>query len=239
MSAPFFYIECPVVQSGSIHLDQEASHHAVNVLRMKKGAPLIVTDGKGNLFEAKLEDDHKKKAVAEITTQSFIPKPTPETSIAISLLKNASRFEWFLEKATELGIQIIQPLICDRTERVHFRMDRMNGVLVSAMLQSQQAWLPQLKEPVSLNSMQWEEMSDCKIYVAHCENEEKNSLSHLCKSHHAQNKWVLIGPEGDFTSEEIRFSMAKGAIPVSLGENRLRTETAGVTAAVLMKLGGL
>jgi 16S rRNA (uracil1498-N3)-methyltransferase len=181
-----------------------------------------------------LENDHKKKAQARIISSSFTQPQVPQTAIAISLLKNASRLEWFLEKATELGIGRIQPLLCERTERTHFRMDRMKGVLVSALLQSRQVWLPVLEEPTILEEMDTELLVNYRTYVAHCEQGEKKMLNQTCREDAESNKMVFIGPEGDFTKEEIQWLEGRGAAPVSLGSTRLRTETAGVAAAVML-----
>src|SRR6202008_2255087 len=129
-------------------LNEETSKHVVQVLRMQNGEQLNLTDGKGNLFTAAIIDNNKRGCVVKVLTNNQQPSTTNKISIAISLLKNTNRFEWFLEKATELGVNEIIPLLCDRTERTNFRHDRMNGILISAMLQSQQCWLPVLHEPI-------------------------------------------------------------------------------------------
>lgn len=234
MTGPFFYLENLIPENGVIQFDEVSSHHAVIVLRMKKGAPLVITDGKGNAFEAILENDHKKKAQARIQNSTFTPPQIPKTAIAISLLKNTNRLEWFLEKAMELGIGRIQPLICERTERTHFRYDRMKGVLVSALLQSRQVWLPLLEEPLPAEQLSESALNEYHLFVAHCEEGEKKPLNLACREAPKQNKMVFIGPEGDFTREEIILLEKLGATPVSLGSTRLRTETAGVAAAVML-----
>ena len=160
------------------------------------------------------------------------PKPAPNT-IAISLVKNAHRFEWFLEKATEIGISRIIPLLCTRTEKQHFRYDRMKGILVSAMLQSQQAWLPLLDEPVRFNEFLRRDISGQK-FIAHCEEDARNPLALQLQK--GQGKLVCIGPEGDFTIDEIYTATSNGFLPVSLGNTRLRTETAGIVAATLLTI---
>src|SRR3982751_4638512 len=148
MNLPLFYISDIIAAQKEIELDEDTSKHVVNVLRKKKGDQLHLTDGKGFLLLTAITDDHKKRCRVTVLNEQCIPQTGRKISIAISLLKNASRFEWFLEKATELGITEIIPLICDRTEKQHFRYDRMQNILVSAMLQSQQAWLPVLHQPV-------------------------------------------------------------------------------------------
>ena len=152
MALPFFYIEAIDTAQQLVTLNEETSKHVVQVLRMQVGEQLNLTDGKGNLLTAQISDAHKKQCVVKIQTTSFTPQAPRKTTIAVSLVKNASRFEWFLEKATEIGITEIIPLLCDRTERQHFRYDRMKGILVSAMLQSQQTWMPVLHEPMKFEN---------------------------------------------------------------------------------------
>jgi 16S rRNA (uracil1498-N3)-methyltransferase len=162
-------------------------------------------------------------------------QPAGKVSIAISLVKSPARFEWFLEKATELGVSEIVPIICERTERQHFRYERMKAILVSAMLQSQQVWLPVLKEPIKFETLVREEsMPNERVkLIAHCEDSTKQQLSSL-KIGKTSDSIILIGPEGDFTSKEIEHALEHNYLPVALGETRLRTETAGVAAAVLL-----
>jgi 16S rRNA (uracil1498-N3)-methyltransferase len=205
------------------------------VLRMKIGEQLQITDGKGNLFITEIVDDHKKKATVEILSSTFVKPPEKKITIAISLVKNTSRFEWFLEKATEIGVNEIIPLLCTRTEKQHFRFDRMNGILVSAMLQSQQAWLPVLHEPTRFDDLVMRRFDDSKKYIAHCLPEgNKETLNHQINK--SSNQLILIGPEGDFTSDEIEQALQSDFTPVTLGETRLRTETAGIVAATLLRL---
>ncbi len=202
---------------------------------MKQGEQLHLTDGKGMLLTVEIINDHKKRCEVIIKTASHQPQVNSKVTIAISLLKNASRFEWFLEKATEIGVTEIVPLLCDRTERQHFRKDRMEGVLISAMLQSRQCWLPQLQDPVKYNEYLKivPDGSDHKKFIAHCDEiTPRNNLS-INKSF--KHSTILIGPEGDFSKDEIQLALDHTFIPVSLGDTRLRTETAGIVAAVLLK----
>lgn len=197
---------------------------------MKPGAKFLLTDGKGNLFETELIDDHKKAATVNIVNESSIERGNKKISIAVSLIKNNSRLEWFLEKATELGVNEIIPLICARTEKQHFRLQRMNSILISAMLQSQQCWLPALHEPMSLNEAFMHAQYD-KKFIAHCEPQTKYELSSQGSTDSAI---ILIGPEGDFTPAEIAEALSNGFTAVSLGNTRLRTETAALVSAVLL-----
>ena len=240
MALPFFYIETIDPGLSAIILNEETSKHIVQVLRMQNGEQLQLTDGKGSLFTAKITDNNKKQCVVQIAETSSIQHPVSRITIAISLIKNTNRFEWFLEKATEIGVTEIIPLICERTEKQHFRYDRMKTILASAMLQSRQSWLPLLHEPVALNKL-WQSFSTLpkletyqQKFIAHCIDDEKRNLSDMVNEGLA-SKIILIGPEGDFTKEEIDLAVQYHFIPVALGQTRLRTETAGIVAATLLK----
>ena len=234
MTFPFFYIEEYNPNQPLISLTEEESKHIITVLRMKMGEQMHLTDGKGNLLTAEIADDHKKKCIVKVLSTVSYPLSIKKVTIAISLLKNANRFEWFLEKATEIGVKEIVPLLCTRTERQKFRHDRMKNILVSAMLQSQQCWLPVLHEPVPFDAfvLQTGTSNGVKL-IAHCEESEKNELNNL-QIFKSSNFAMAIGPEGDFTKDEIALALENKFIPVTLGETRLRTETAGVVAATLL-----
>ena len=236
MTLPFFYIADFNSSRKEIVLDEDTSRHVVQVLRMKEGEKLKLTDGKGNLITAEITDAHKKHCTVNIIDSQFTSHVTRKITIAISLVKNTNRFEWFLEKATEIGISEIIPLICERTEKQKFRFDRMKGICISAMLQSQQCWLPVLDEPVKYTEhiKSIKDNAGLTKFIAHCEEQDqKNSLSTFQLLNHST---ILIGPEGDFTKNEIELALQNDFIPVSLGETRLRTETAGIVAATLLKL---
>jgi 16S rRNA (uracil1498-N3)-methyltransferase len=231
MSLPFFYLSEYISGQQSIVLDEDTSRHIIQVLRMKAGEQLNLTDGKGNLLTAVITDEHKKNCTVQIEQTDFKKQQARKITIAISLLKNSSRFEWFLEKATEIGIASIIPLICERTEKEKFRADRLQGIVVSAMLQSQQVWLPVLHNPVdyaTLFSME-EVQSASGKFIAHCE--DVNNKQFLSPS---SNPVILIGPEGDFTAKEIEQALQHDFKAVTLGDTRLRTETAGMVAATLL-----
>jgi 16S rRNA (uracil1498-N3)-methyltransferase len=235
MSLPVFYISKYNESQKEIVLDEDTSRHIVQVLRMKVGEKLNLTDGKGILLTCEITDDHKNRCEVRITHSQFTTHPSPKITIAISLLKNTNRFEWFLEKATEIGVNEIIPLICERTEKEKFRFERMNQICISAMLQSQQVWLPVLQEPVKFVNMEMWKCGEGINYIAHCMEGNKNLLSHshISTSSHSL---ICIGPEGDFTKNEIEIALQKNFIPVSLGQTRLRTETAGMVAASLLCL---
>ena len=233
MTLPFFYIAGYDSSQKEIVLDEDTSRHVIQVLRMKEGEKLNLTDGRGNLITAEITDAHKKHCLVSIQHSTFNIQHTRTIVIAISLLKNTSRFEWFLEKATEIGVNEIIPLICERTEKQKYRYDRMKGICISAMLQSQQTWLPALHEPVQFDDLVIRQFGDYQKLVAHCIVGEKQKIDHRLISK-SSNQLILIGPEGDFTKQEIELALQNNFLPVSLGTTRLRTETAGIVAATLL-----
>jgi 16S rRNA (uracil1498-N3)-methyltransferase len=229
MSLSIFFQE-DIFDSSSFTLTEETSKHVIQVLRMKEGEHLQLTDGKGKIVTAEIIAEHKKATEVKVISASDIAARTSQITIAISLVKNNSRFEWFLEKATEIGVSTIIPLICDRTEKQSFRYDRMKNILTSAMLQSQQAWLPALHEPIKFKEVIKNSTHEKKL-IAYCDAGEKTTISNHSIS---QSSIILIGPEGDFTNEEIELAKHTDFIPVSLGDTRLRTETAAIVACVLL-----
>ena len=231
MSAlPYFYE--PSIQKNNTHfeLSEVTSKHCIQVLRMRAGESLHLTDGIGNLYTASIVEADKKKSVVRIESVEHTPAPTKKVCIAIGLLKNTGRFEWFLEKATEMGVTKIVPLICERSERSNLKGERMMGVLVAALIQSKQTWLPVLSEPITVAQFIDKHPSSQKL-IAHCEKSNKTALTNIPNS---SNTSILIGPEGDFTESEIALAIDAKYTPVSLGETRLRTETAGMVAAALL-----
>lgn len=233
MALPFFYIDNFDSSKKEISLDEDTSKHIVQVLRMKEGENIHLTDGNGNLITGKITNDHKKHCIIKVIDSRFTPHDSRKIIIAISLIKNSNRFEWFLEKATEIGITEIIPLLCQRTEREKFRFERMQGIIISAMLQSQQSWLPVLHEPVAFNKVIGQSQHQQK-FIAHCIEEQKRNLGDLINET-LSSQIILIGPEGDFTKEEVDMAVENHFIPVALGNTRLRTETAGIVAATLLK----
>lgn len=229
MALPIFFIDA-YDNSDVVQLNEDTSRHVAQVLRMKTGDLLQLTDGKGSLLTAGIADAHKKKCTVTITQKTFTEKSDRNVCIGISPLKNAARFEWFLEKATELGVSEIIAIKCDRTEKQHFRMDRMRNILIAAMLQSQQTWLPVLSEPAAFSEVVTDTRYPLRL-IAHCEEHKKEALKDFMGRQQVQ---ILIGPEGDFSPEEIKLALSRDYQPVSLGATRLRTETAGVVAAALL-----
>ena len=229
MSAPFFYQQ-EVPSIGFSILSEETSKHCIQVLRMKVGETLQLTDGKGSLISAIITKEDKRHCEIKVLERTFEEKKGRKISIGISLLKNVNRLEWFLEKVTELGVSEVIPLLCQRTEKQQFRFDRMQNILISAMLQSKQVWLPILHEPTPFEKTIINSTINQKL-IAHCEEAVKANLKDLQLQENIQ---ILIGPEGDFSPKEIEIALQKNYASVSLGNTRLRTETAGVIAAALL-----
>ncbi len=239
MALPFFYKEDLEAVTTDVLLDEVTSKHIVQVLRMQNGEQLQLTNGKGGLFTTAITDNNRKKCAVKVIAAGTGHRATTNITIAISLIKNSTRFEWFLEKATEIGVTEIIPLVCERTEKTAFKFERMKSILVSAMLQSQQCWLPVLHEPVQYVKLWQSSKTLPKLdeyrqkFIAHCVDDAKRSLADLNNESMA-SKIILIGPEGDFSPEEIDLAMQNHFSAVSLGETRLRTETAGMVAATLL-----
>lgn len=233
MQLPFFYAPDLGLLDNVQSLAEDTARHIAQVLRMKEGDLLHLTDGRGRVATAGIVSIGKKTCTVQLQAIESFPTSDQHSTIAVSLLKNAGRFEWLLEKAAELGINTIVPLICQRTERQQFRHDRLQNILVSAMLQSRQAWLTELATPIACITY----IGQCHQgdqYIAHCDAGEKTNFASVEKSVQ-KDSIVLIGPEGDFTPEEIQVAIEQGFKPISLGNTRLRTETAAIVAAVIQK----
>lgn len=211
-----------------VTFDKIESKHIVRVLRKKENDVLKITNGKGFLFDAKISFASDKKCIAEIVSSKERPKPwNYHVHIAIAPTKLNDRMEWFLEKATEIGVDEITPIICANSERRIVKLERFEKIIQSAMKQSLKFTLPKLNEPVKLNDF-LKQGIDGQVCIAHCEEQEKTLLQSVVKS--SEKTTILIGPEGDFSSEEIKKCLAKNMTPISLGESRLRTETAALVA---------
>ena len=232
MQLPHFYEPFVSAVNTTLVLDEETSRHCVQVLRMKEGGKLQLANGRGDLYTAVIVGANKKHCSVRTEEMRHEKQEGRKVSIAISLLKNASRFEWFLEKAVEIGVQEIIPLLCERTEKQHVKMERLQGIVVSAMLQSRQLWLPKLHQPATVSEAIGQSRPFSQKFIAHCNEDNKKLLpADLSIRNSVQ---MLIGPEGDFTEKEIILALQNGYEPVSLGDTRLRTETAGVVASALL-----
>ena len=207
----------------------EESRHISKVLRMMPGGEACFTDGQGNLFHCELLDNHPKHCRFRIFKHDYFPKTREyHLHLAVAPTKNISRFEWFVEKATEIGIDEITPLICDHSERIAIKTERLHKITQAAIKQSQQAWLPRLNEPVRFSQFVNQQGKDALNYIAWVSDDHDTLLrDHYRKGRDAT---ILIGPEGDFSPAEINNALEKGFKPISLGKNRLRTETAALVA---------
>ncbi|WP_299126925.1 16S rRNA (uracil(1498)-N(3))-methyltransferase [uncultured Winogradskyella sp.] len=211
----------------SFSFDKDESRHIVKVLRKKIGDALHITNGKGWLFEATLTLADLKHCCVTITSKRLQPKRNFNLHLAVAPTKMNDRYEWFLEKATEIGIEEITPIICDNSERKIVKLERFEKIIQSAMKQSLQYYLPKLNKPVHFKDFITKDVSDHK-FIAHCEDTNKKSLkSQLTKENDIT---ILIGPEGDFSPIEIELALKANYIPITLGTTRLRTETAAITA---------
>jgi 16S rRNA (uracil1498-N3)-methyltransferase len=207
--------------------DKEESKHIVKVLRKKEGSKIFITNGLGFLFESEIILASEKKCEVTITNETFQQPDTFYTHIAVAPTKMNDRLEWFLEKATEIGIHEITPIICDHSERKVYKIDRAEKIIQAAMKQSLHFYLPKINEPVSLSQFVKLKI-DGQKFIAHCEETDKKSFKNEVKRD--EKITILIGPEGDFSTKEINFAIENNFIPVTLGNTRLRTETAALVA---------
>ena len=208
--------------------DKTESRHIVRVLRKKEGDKIFITNGLGDLFTSEIEIANDKRCLVKILESKTHLKPwNYYLHIAIAPTKLNDRFEWFLEKATEIGIDEITPIICDHSERKVLKLDRMEKIVHSAAKQSLKFHFPKLNEPLSFIQFINSDFNG-QLFIAHCEETSKKTLKSVLKP--STNTTILIGPEGDFSIKEIKQSLEHNFIPVSLGTSRLRTETAGIVA---------
>ncbi len=211
----------------SFSFDKEESKHIVKVMRKKGGDILHVTNGLGFLFTTEIILGSDIKCTVKIVSFEKNPLPKYQLHLAVAPTKMNDRYEWFLEKATELGISEITPIICDHSERKFVKTDRFDKIIQSAMKQSLQVYLPKLNEPITFKDF-LKTTPDGLLLIAHCEETDKKSLKSVLKTN--ENITLLIGPEGDFSIKEIALALEKKYVPVSLGNTRLRTETAAIVA---------
>jgi 16S rRNA (uracil1498-N3)-methyltransferase len=207
--------------------DKEESRHIIKVLRKKDSDILHVTNGLGLLFETEITLASDNKCIVEVRSIEKSPKPKFNLHLAVAPTKMNDRFEWFLEKATEIGIQEITPIICDRSERKVVNKERFEKIILSAMKQSNETFLPKLNEAISFKEF-IKQKNDGLQFIAHCEETDKKSLKEALKTN--ENVTLLIGPEGDFSQKEIALALENKFKPVTLGNTRLRTETAAIVA---------
>ena len=211
----------------SFSFDKEESKHIIKVMRKKGGDILHVTNGLGFLFTTEIIVGSDIKCTVKIVSFEKSPLPKYQLHLAVAPTKMNDRYEWFLEKATEMGISEITPIICDHSERKFVKTDRFDKIIQSAMKQSLQVYLPKLNEPITFKEF-LKTTPDGLLLIAHCEETDKKTLKSVLKPN--EKVTLLIGPEGDFSIKEIALALEKKYVPVSLGNTRLRTETAAIIA---------
>lgn len=224
------YFYDPTISNDTLHhtLPQEESKHIVRVLRMSAGDDLAILNGKGDLYHCIISGTEGKLVKVDITKCEHYEEEKP-IHIAIAATKNADRIEWFLEKATELGLTELTFISCKNSERSRVKIDRLIKKAISAMKQSRRAYLPIIHETIAIKSFI---QSHPNGLIAHCYDEQKQ---HFNKVYHTENCPILIGPEGDFTLEEVDLALQYGYKNITLGKTRLRTETAALYAVTLAK----
>ena len=208
-------------------LSEAESKHAIRVLRLTAADNVTLVDGKGTFYEAKISVAHPKKCELQILNSRTEKNNTPQLHIAIAPTKNNDRLEWFTEKSTEIGIHTIIPILCHHSERKNLKEERLVKTAVSAMKQSLKATLPIIEPLTAIQKVLAVDFKG-KKYIAHCYNENQKHLKDVLPKE--ENTLILIGPEGDFSKKEIDLAIKNGFEPVSLGNSRLRTETAGIVA---------
>jgi 16S rRNA (uracil1498-N3)-methyltransferase len=225
----------PGLNSNEYTLDEQESKHCIKVLRMHNGDELNLIDGIGNLYTAAIiNDNYKACKLRIIDIKKEFEKRDYWLHIAIAPTKNIERFEWFLEKATEIGIDEITPIISEKSERKQVNNERLERIIISAMKQSIKAYKPKLNEAISFKNFISVKDNSKSKFIAHCIDSEKQELKNIYKK--TGNAIVLIGPEGDFSQNEVNTAVNNAYSPVSLGNSRLRTETAGVVACHTINL---
>lgn len=218
---------------GAVQLDVDESHHLSHVLRLKPGDSVRLLNGKGAVAEASVESISRKDVWVTVGECRNYDAPFPKLNICIAPTKNIDRMEWFAEKATELGITSITPVICRRSERKDLRLDRLNKLVLSAAKQSGQAWFPEIHPVRSFDSYMESPLHESG-FLAWCGEGDKTDLKTALSP--SVSVTILIGPEGDFTEEEVRKAAEKGYRPLSLGGSRLRTETAALAAVAAFRV---
>lgn len=228
------------LDSNQLELTEDESKHAIRVLRLKKGDELQLTDGKGTHAIAIITNDNPKKCELEITRRNNWQRNRNYTlNIIVAPTKNMERIEWFIEKAVEIGIDDITFIETENSERIKINMERCEKIAISAMKQSKQWFLPKIHPVQKLSELlQKNNFENNHNYIAWCEVEKTQLLStQLSKlSENPKPITILIGPEGDFTASEVKLAQQIGFIPVSLGNNILRTETAALFACMNAKI---
>lgn len=228
----FFHVSTP----DGLVLPEEESLHAVKVLRLQAGELVTLLDGKGGVYKAEITFPHPKHCAFRVLSTEFLPTGRPyRLHVAIAPTKNMDRLEWFVEKAVEIGVDEISLISCRFSERKQVNADRLEKILLAACKQSVQPVFPRLNSILSMEELVLNSREECKT-IAHCYPTDKQEFK--IASSTASDLLILIGPEGDFSKEEVELAVKNGFIPVSLGDSRLRTETAGIVACATAALVG-
>ena len=223
----------PAIQQGVLHLDPTESKHCTKVLRKKAGDKINITDGRGFLYEALITIADPNECQFEIQEKKTEPARSFTIHIAISPTKHPDRFEWFVEKAVELGVDRITVMMCEHTEHTHIKAERLEKIAISAMKQSLRLTLPKIEGPIDFKTLVNQAGAGSK-YIAYVDSNNPEHLKTVAQR--GSDAVVLIGPEGDFSPQEIEVAVSKNFLKVSLGSNRLRTETAGLAACHILNL---
>jgi 16S rRNA (uracil1498-N3)-methyltransferase len=227
-----FYI--PSISGDTCKLSEEESKHCIRVLRLAQNDTVEITDGKGNRFNAVIEDAHPKACVLRITEYHKEIAVAWELTIAVAPTKNIARMEWLVEKLTEIGFTKLIPIECHTSERTVLKTERLKKIAIEAMKQSGRVYLPEIEELTSFEDLiNKSNLFKGAKFIPHCNNSDRRTLSSMYKR--GENALLLIGPEGDFTKEEIQLALENGFIPLNLNEHTLRTETAALVAAIAVK----
>lgn len=230
------FYEPDILKNGGL-LNEEESKHCVRVLRHKSGDTIHVIDGKGTRALCTITDASPRACQVKIEQTETLNPVLNKTHIAIAPTKSIDRFEWFLEKSTELGINEITPLLCRQSERKQIKPHRLEKIITAATKQSMRLWRPVMNEMTKLEDFLKTEHRENLKYIAHCvEENRKELIQELKQANTNKDVLILIGPEGDFSDAEIEMALQNGFKPVSLGKNRLRTETAGIAACMIAEM---
>lgn len=227
---------CPDIRNSTAILPAEEAGHALKALRLGVEDEIIVVDGKGGTYQGTLIQADKKGCAAQVR-QLSVSAPVSTVHLAIAPTKNIDRIEWLVEKAVEVGVSEISFLRCQRSERKEVRLDRLERIAISAMKQSGKTWLPKLNPIDSFNAVLSRIDKKSAMGIAHCNDGEKVNVAEWSAKAEGKGKVVFIGPEGDFSPEEVAAAIKAGFQPISLGTQRLRTETAGLVALVFCGIG--
>lgn len=223
----------PDIVSDHLTLDPGESNHCIRVLRYKRGDKIRLIDGKGGLYIAEIRNEDRNACLVKIISDNMHDEKLPyELHVAIAPTKSTDRLEWFVEKATEIGVTSITPVICERSERRNLRIDRLEKVAVAAIKQSVNPWKPDIRGKLPATEWILQQQKGTRL-IAHCMDRTRYDIRDITLGDQIT---IMIGPEGDFSPAELELAVAQGFVPVSLGPQRLRTETAGLLACATVHI---